>query len=200
MKQSKRKSYKPHSRSHTTKTPAEREAYDEKVKLTTPEGETNIDLPTKSSTLSAQSVYGSMQTAGTPDRNAINPPKAVDKKWTAEKIIGIVVSILAIIGVIVIVIVGVVVWITTLKNRVDFNEMEISQLDKSVEEVDLKQEDLNTRIIKLEQWKNVFAEELKKIEQDLKNGISPEQIEIQLMELERRIFDQMEKNYQKKDQ
>jgi len=196
LKQSKRKSHKPHSRSHTTKTPAEREAYDEKVKLTTPEGETNIALPAKSSTLSAQSVYGSMQTAGTPDRNAINPPKTIDRKWTAEKIIGIVVGILAIISVIV----GVVMWVTTLKNRVDFNEREISQVDKSIEEVDVKREYLNTKITKLEQWKDVFAEELKKIEQDMGNGVSPEQIEVQLMELEKRIFDQIEKNYQKKDQ
>ena len=43
---------------------------------------------------------------------------------------------------------------------------------------------MNTRIAKLEQWKDVIGDELKAIKTDLKNGVSNEQIEIKLLELE----------------
>lgn len=185
MKQSKRKNRKPGSRSHAVKTQAEREVYDQKVRLADSEGGTKEEIPSKTSTLSTRSVYGGSASTGIPDRDPIKPPLPSDgwSKWIG--IVGGILAILVILG-------GLCIWFTNLKNQVAFNEKHISRLYTNIKEVDSKREDLNTRIAKLEQWKDVINDDLNQIKADVKNGLSTEQINIKLIELEQRVLKELD--------
>jgi hypothetical protein len=100
-------------------------------------------------------------------------------KWV--RIIGAILAPLAIL-------VGVIFWLANMRNQVSFNEKHINQLDTNLKEVDSKQESINTRIVKLEQWKDIINDDLKQIKADIKNGVSTEQIDIKLIELEQRVL------------
>jgi hypothetical protein len=179
-----KRNHKPGSHSHKAKTPAEREIYDEKVKLTEPEGSTREQVPSKTSTLSTKSIYGSSENVGIHDRVPFKPPGISEGflKW-----IGIFGGILAILGLLI----GACIWITTLKIQVVFNEKQIGQLNTNLNEVDSKRESLSNRIIKLEQWKDIIGKDLIIINEDMKKAVSNEQIEIKLIELERRVLQEV---------
>lgn len=185
MKHKTKRNHKPGSRSHKAKTPAEREIYDQKVKLTEPEGGTREQVPSKTSTLSTKSIYASFENAGIHDRVPIKPPGVSEGflKWIG--IIGGILTILALL-------IGACIWVTTLKNQVVFNEKQIGQLNTNLDEVDSKRESLNIRITKLEQWKDIIGEKLIAIKEDMKNAVSNEQIEVKLIELERRVLKEVE--------
>ena len=188
MKQSKKKNRKPSSRSHAVKTQEERDIYDQKVKLTESEGSTKEPLPSKTSTLSSKSVYGSSQKAGIPDRDPISPPKST--KWSVSKVIACIVGILTIIGFIV----GFTIWTTTLKNKIDFNNGKIEQIDQQIQNTGNRYQDIHTRLVRIEEWKDVFSKDIDQIKNDLKNGVSMQQIDLKLLELEQRILKEGTKN------
>lgn len=179
MKQSKRKKPKPSSRSHTVKTKTEKEIYDQKVRHADSEGGTKQQIPSKTSTLSTRSVYAGSESAGIPDRNQITPPGDGVWKWAGR--IVVILTGLGIVG-------TAFMWFASVRNQVSFNEKYISQLDTNLKEVNSKRESLNIRIVKLEQWKNVINNDLRQIKADVKNGVSIEQIDIKLIELEQRVF------------
>ena len=164
MKQKSKRHHEPSSRSHTAKTPAEKEAYDQQVKLTDSAGETEEQVPYKTSTLSGKSIYATSESAGILDRNRIKPPGVSEKcaKW-----IGIIGGILTIIAFLI----GVCIWLTTLNNQVTFNEKQIGQLNTDLNEVDAKRENLSMRITKLEQWKDIVGEDLNVIKAGMRNAV-----------------------------
>jgi len=82
-------------------------------------------------------------------------------------------------------------WLTTLGNRTQFNETRLTELNASLSELDSKREDLNTRIVKLEQWRDVFSDELKQLRLDMGSGLSNRDVEIKLSELEKRILSRL---------
>lgn len=181
MGRSKKNKHKSGSRNHTTKTTKEREIYDQKVRYADSEGGTKEQIPSKTSTLSTRSVYAGSESTGIPDRDPIKPPLPSDglSKW-----VGIISGILAILCVLA----AAFWWIANLKNQVSYNEKQIRQLDTNLKEVDSKRESLNTRIAKLEQWKDFINDDLRQIKADVENGVSIEQIDIKLIELEQRVF------------
>lgn len=181
MKQSKRKKRKPGSRNHAVKTQPEREIYDQKVRHADSEGGTKEQISSKTSTLSTRSVYGGSESAGIPDRDPIIPPVPSDGFWKWAGRIVLILTGLGIVG-------TAFMWLASVRNQVSFNEKHISQLNTNLKEVDSKRESLNTRIVKLEQWKDVINDDLKQIKADVKNGVSTEQIDIKLIELEQRVF------------
>ncbi len=187
MKRKGKRQHQPRSRSHTAKTRAEKEAYDEKVKLADSAGGTEDRLPHKTSTLSEKSIYARSESAGILDRDPIKPPVTSEgySKW-----IGIIGGILTIVALLI----GACVWLTTLNNQVAFNEKQIGQLDVGLNDVDAKRESLSIRITKLEQWKYIIDEDLSTIKDDMKNAVSNEQIEARLIELERRVLTGLERN------
>ena len=181
MKQSKGKKRKPNSRSHATKTEAERDLYDQKVRHADSEGETKQQISSKTSTLSARAISRGFESAGIPDRDPIEPPVPSDGLLKWVKIIGGILGILVILG-------GVFIWFANLQNQVAFNETHISQLDTNLKNADSKRENLITRIAKLEQWKDIIHDDLRQIKADVKNGVSIEQIDMKLIELEQRVL------------
>lgn len=162
MKPNNRKNHKPGFKNHLAKTSAEREVYDQKIRCTDSEGGTKEEIPSKTATLSPRSIYSGSASAGTPDRNPIKPPPSSDGflKW-----IGIFGGIFVILGTVA----TVCIWFTSLKNQVTFNEKCIDQLGVNIKTVDSKQESVNTRIAKLEQWKDIINDDLKQIKADTKN-------------------------------
>lgn len=181
MKQSKGKKRKPGSRSHAVKTKTEREMYDQKVRYANSEGETKQQIPSKTSTLSTRSAYGGSESAGIPDREPIKPPVPSDEFWKWVRRIAVALTVLGIVG-------AAFMWLANVRKQVSFNEEQISQLDTNLKEVDSKRESLNTRIAKLEQWKDFINDDLRQIKADVKNGVSIEQIDIKLIELEQRVL------------
>jgi hypothetical protein len=187
LKQKSKKRYKPSSKSHIAKTRKEKEEYDEKLKLADSEGATEEQVQSKTSTLSDKSIYATSESTGILDRDRIKPPKVSEgfAKW-----IGIAVGILTIVGLII----AACIWLTTLRNQVDFNEKKIGQLSNDLNEVDAKRENLSIRITRLEQWKDIVGEDLNVIKADMRNAVSNEQIEVKLVELEKRVLSKVEKN------
>ncbi|MFC1603886.1 hypothetical protein ACFL5F_02560 [Planctomycetota bacterium] len=187
MKQKSKRQHKPSSRSHIAKTPEEKEAYDQKLKLTDSAGGTEDRVSSKTSTLSEKSIYSRSESAGILDRDPIKPPRVSEgcAKW-----IGIIGGVLTIVALLI----GASIWLTTLRNQVVFNEKQIDQLDTNVNEVDSKREHLNMRITKLEQWKNIIDKDLSSIKEDMENAVSNEQIEAKLVKLERRVLDGIREN------
>jgi hypothetical protein len=185
LKGNKRPAHRMHRGSHKPKTLDEREAYNERVKFAPATGETVPPPQSRTSTLSERSVYARESGAGIPDRDPIRPPK--------EKERGLGPSLTMVGGILTIAValVGVVIFITTLKNKVDFNEKSIDQLSTSFREADSKREELGDRITKLEQWKDVFSRDLGELQRDMNSGVSNEQLEIKLRDLERRIHEQI---------
>ncbi len=165
---------------HVAKTPDERASYDEKVKFADSEGETAIRPPAKTSTLSGRSVYARSSNAGIPDREPIKPPQEKES-WHSPKMYAAVVAIA-------VPLVGAIAWLTTLHNRICFNENTVTQLSTSLHELDLKREEIGTRVARLEQWKDTFSEDLKRLKQDMNNGHSDRDVEAKLSELEKRIL------------
>jgi len=187
LKRKTKRNHKPSSRSHTSKTKEERDEYDLKVKLTEPVGGTEEHVQSKTSTLSTKSVYGKYENAGIHDRRPIKPPRVSEgfSKWI-EIIVGI--------FTIMVFLIGACIWLTTLKNQVFFNEKQIGLFNTNLNEVDAKRENLNIRITKLEQWKDIIDDDLIAIKKDMANAVSNEQIEVKLIELEKRVIEEIKKN------
>ncbi len=182
MGRGKKKKQAATSRSHIAKTPDERTAYDEKVKLSNSQGETKSHLGDRSSTLSGKSVFGNSQNVGTPDRNPIKPPTLYESKPT------ITIKSLATIGSILFAIIAAAMWLGKQEERIDSNETGIQEVEDSLKGIDSEREKLTGRIIQLEQWKDTFDEELDQLRTDLDKGVSPTEIDLKLMELEKRIL------------
>jgi hypothetical protein len=181
LKRNKKAIRKAASRSHKTKTPGERQEYSEKVKLSATEGETVPTLPNKTSTLSMGSVYAREAGTGVQDREPIKPPVEKKEGWAHTiSFVGGILGIVVILG-------GAIVYLTTLKNKVGFNEKEIGRLDSVLSEVDHKREELSTRITKLEQWQEVYSRELEELRSDMRAGMPSEEVEAKLAELENLI-------------
>jgi hypothetical protein len=189
LKQNKKNNQNRSFRPHVAKTKEERIAYGEKVKFADTEGETTARPATRTSTLSAQSVYGRTSNAGIPDREPIRPPQEKESGVGAK--VGLWVEILTVAGMLI----GATVWLTTLDNKVDFTEGRVSQLNTSIGELDSKREDLCVRVVKLEQWKDVFSDDLKRVRQDINSGVSERDVEAKLAELEKRILKHADPNH-----
>lgn len=185
MTRKKGKKQAPRSRSHATKTREEKDAYAEKVKLTDAQGETLARVPDRTSTLSTRSVYSVGTSGGIPDRNRINPPQAETGGSIGK--IAAVVTILSLFA-------GVIIWLTTVKNTIDFNSTEITELKSSIKHSDGKRDDLNTRLTTLEQWRDALSQDLDELRDDIASGMSKEQVELKLMELEARVLGQLQKS------
>jgi len=176
------------SRSHRNKTREEKKEYGKKIKLAESEGQTKQAPKDLSSTQATPSAFTVSHNTGIPDRTPIRPPKD-DARWTIGKISSIV-GILTFFG-------GCIYWFATLNSRVGFNEKQISTLETSVDSIDSKREDLSRRISQLENWKEMFSEDLKKVKEDITKGISIDQIELKLIDLESRIMTRIEANRDK---
>jgi len=181
LRQKSKRQHKPSSRSHIAKTTEEKEAYDQKVKLTDSAGGTEEQVPIKTSTISEKSIYARSESAGIHDRDPFKPP-LVSEGWAKwRKTITEILAITAIL-------IGACIWLTTLNNQVVFNEKQIEKLHTDLNEVDTKRENLSMRITRLEQWKDIVGEDLNVIKADMRNAVSNKQIEAKLIELEKRIL------------
>ena len=185
MKQKSKRQHKPSSRSHIAKTPEEKEAYDQKVRLSDSAGGTEEQVPSKTSTLSEKSIFARSESAGILDRDPIKPP-LVSEGWAKwRKAITEILAIAAIL-------IGACIWLTTLNNQVAFNEKQIDKLNTGLNEVDVKRENLSMRITRLEQWKDIVGEDLNVIKADMRNSVSNEQMEAKIIELEKRVLKEVE--------
>jgi hypothetical protein len=182
---SKRKNRKPSSRSHAVKTWTEKEEYDQKVRLVDTGGGTKEDIPSRTSTLSIRSIYGGSESAGISDRDPIKPPLPSDRFWKWVKRVTMLLTCLVIVG-------AAFRWVANVNNQVSFNEKQINQLNTNFKEVDSKRESLNTRLARLEQWKDVINDDLKQIKADIRNEVSTEQIDLKLLELEQRVLKELD--------
>jgi len=185
LKYKSKKQHKPSSRSHIAKTPEEKEAYDQKVKLSDSVGGTEEQVPSKTATLSYKSIYARSENAGIADRDRIKPP-FISEGWA--KWIKLIAAVLTIVSIII----GAFIWLIRLDNQVTFNEKRIDILNTDLDEVDTKREDLSMRITRLEQWKDLVGEDLNIIKADMRNSVSNEQIEAKLVELEKRVLKRLE--------
>jgi len=183
LKQNRKPVRKKSPRSHASKTPGEKDAYNEKVKLAAAEGETVPSPLSRSSTLSMRSAYARESGAGIPDRHPIKPPEEREKgRASLLTRLAEVVTIVVVAG-------GVICYVNTLRNRVDFNQKGIDGLGTSFNDLDRRREELAMRITRLEQWKDHFSHDLQELQREMRAGVSDEKIAVRVRELEKRLSD-----------